>query len=648
MIRASRALAVAAVVCLAPAVQAAPAAKPPAYKNFRAAIYIAVNDARRLADKATFDREFERASRQVRFDKVYFEVYRDRNFATDAEIQQAKGYFEARGIEVAGGVTLAAGGEGGQFGTFDYEDPADRAECERAVRLAASHFDEVILDDFFFYTSKSEADIAAKGARSWSDYRLSKMREVSRQLVLGPAKAVNPKVRMIIKYPNWYEHFQGAGYDLEQQSQMFDGIYTGTETRDPVVTDQLLQQYESYLVYRYYANIRPTGSNGKAGNGGGWVDTFSTLYVDRYAEQLWDTLLAKAPEITLFNWRPMSEAKAVEPGARPWGDQGSFSWKAMAAGYKPSGQAADPGPGWGRAAGYALETIDKDLSALGKPIGIASYKPYQSSGEDFLHNYLGNIGIPIELSPNFPKDADVALLTEAAAKDPRIVEEIKGALVAGKTVMITSGLLKALQGKGIEDLLEVRDTGRKVAIDSFVNGYGAGNGESLNVPGQVQKPVLFPEIAYYTNDSWPILRGVANAKGFPVLLMNRYAKGVLYVLTIPDNLGDLYSLPQPLTTEVKTYLTRDFPVRLDAPDRVSLFVYDNGTFVVQSFRDEATPVNLSLLGAGAKLTAVSTGRALAATLAKAQDAWRRAGVPARTDFATVIPPHAYQVYRIGN
>ena len=45
------------------------------------------------------------------------------------------------------------------------------------------------------------------------------MREASRDLVLGPAKQENPRVRVIIKYPNWYEHFHGLGYDLAEQAQ---------------------------------------------------------------------------------------------------------------------------------------------------------------------------------------------------------------------------------------------------------------------------------------------------------------------------------------------------------------------------------------------------------------------------------------------
>lgn len=279
-----------------------------AYKNFRAAIYITVHDTKRLADPATFANDFARVSSQLSFDKVYIEAYRDRVMATDGELEAVKREFQAKGIQTSGGVTLAAGGSGGQFGTFDYENPADRTECERAVRLIARHFDEVILDDFFFYTSKSDADIAAKGNRSWADYRVDRMREVSRNLVLAPAKQENPRVRVIIKYPNWYEHFHGLGYDLAEQPKMFDGIYTGTETRDPIITDQLLQQYESYQIYRYLSNVRP------GANLGVWADTYDTRSIDRYAEQLWDGLFAKAPEQMLFNWSPMAEAKPATWG----------------------------------------------------------------------------------------------------------------------------------------------------------------------------------------------------------------------------------------------------------------------------------------------------------------------------------------------
>jgi hypothetical protein len=634
--RVSRVLLFAALLAapVALSAQPGPAPKSTAHRHFRTAIYIAVGDVKKLADRATFDREFTRASSQLRFDKVWIEAYRDRVFATGAELERVKGWFREKGIETQGGTTLAAGGEGGQFGTFDYEKPEDRAEAERAVRLAARHFDEVILDDFFFYTSKSDADIAAKGDRSWTQYRLDKMREVSRDIVMGPAHAVNPRVRMIIKYPNWYEHFHGLGYDLEQQPKMFDAIYTGTETRDPIITDQLLQQYESYGIYRYFSNIRP------GGNLGGWVDTFSTRSVDRYAEQLWDTLFAKAPEITLFNWHPMSETPPVDSGTRPWAKmRTSFDWDSIAK--------AHPNAGWGTAANAALDIADKVLGELGKPVGIASYRPPHASGEDFLHNYFGNLGIPIELYPTFPSTADTILLTEAAAADPDIIAKIQERLRAGANVIVTSGFLEATQGKGFEQLAEWRATGHTIAIDQYFDGFGAGNGVPLNENGKAAKPLLFPEVRFYTNDSWGIIRGVAAAKGFPMVLMNRYSKGTLFLWTIPENFGDLYNLPRPMLTRIKEYLLPTAPVRIDAPPQVALFTYDNGAFVVENYRDEPASVTISVAGTPAALREITQGQRLtpAPELNAADNFTRRRSLPPRRSFNIEIAPHSFRVFK---
>jgi len=617
------------------------------YKSFRVSIYVVVNSTNRLADPATRDQEFTRVSSQLKFDKVYLEVYRNKLFARDDAIESVKQFFESRGIEVSGGITLAAGGQGGQFGTFDYEKPEDRAECKRAVELAASHFDEVILDDFFFYTSKSDADIAAKGTRSWTQYRLDTMRDAAANLVLKPAHAVNPKITMIIKYPNWYEHFQGLGYDLDKEAQMFDAIYTGTETRDPYVTDQLLQQYEGYEIFRYLSNIRSDGHNF-----GGWVDTYSVRYVDRYAEQLWLTLFAKAPEITLFNWTDMAGPKAVEPGDRKaWeGGKTSFRWSEMVKSYSSAGTDA-AGPGWARVAGYSLEQVDAVIGKLGKPIGVASYKPYQSTGEDFLHNYLGNIGLPIDLRPTFPDDANAIVLTESAKFDPDIIVKMKRHLAHGGSVVITSGLLQAMQGRGIEDVVEWQVTGRRVLVHDFISGFGAGNGTNLNDPKRDNPAVLLPEVHFFTNDSWPIIRGVAGAKGFPVMLMNRYSNGVIYLLTVPENIGDLYNLPRPLITQIKSYLQRDFPVRIDSPVPMSLFAYDNKTFVVESFLAEAADVSLSIAGVDAKVRNIITGEMVAAdplppSSKRLEEAKGRTGESPRTSFSVNVEAHSYQAYEV--
>jgi hypothetical protein len=573
-----------AVMCLMVVGQNAEAA---AYRNFRVAIYIPVNGTKRLADPAAFAREFARVSSQLKFDKVYIEAYRDRVFATDAELETVKREFEAKGIQTAGGVTLAAGGwPGGQFGTFDYENPGDRAECERASRLAARHFDEVILDDFFFYTMKTDADIAAKGNRSWTQYRLDTMRAAARNLVIAPAKQENPRVRMIVKYPNWYEHFHGLGYDLADEAHMFDAIYTGTETRDPVITDQLLQQYESYEIIRYFSNIRP------GANGGGWVDTYSIRSIDRYAEQLWDTLFAKAPQIMLFEWSAMASDRPAVAGTRPWAKQKtSFQWPIAG------------GNGWASAANEAFERADAALGELGNPLGIASYRPPHATGEDFLHNYIGNLGVPIEIFPQYPAQAHTILLTQAAASDPQIIAKIDASLHAGANIIVTSGFLEATQDKGFQQLAEWRTTGHTIAIDRYFDGFGAGNGTELKETGKA-KPVLFPEVRFYTNDSWGIIRGVAAAKGFPIVLMNHYSKGTLYLWTMPENFGDLYSLPRPMVTRIKDYLFAEAPVRIDAPDHVALFTYDNGAFIVDNYRDFGATVRIARKGEKGSETAI--------------------------------------------
>ncbi|HUJ32678.1 MAG TPA: hypothetical protein VLY23_15460 [Candidatus Acidoferrum sp.] len=598
------------------------------YKNFRVAVYIPVGVVKQMEDPKWLANSWETISRQVDVDKVYIETYRSRQIAGDNLIEQVKKFFSEHGVQVAGGIALT-GNEARQFESFCYTDPGDRAYVKHVAELTARHFDEIILDDFFFVDTKRDSDIAAKGSKSWTQFRLDLMDDAARDLVIGPIKAVNPKAKVIIKFPNWYEHFQGSGFDLDKEPRLFDGIYTGTETRDPVITDQNLQQYESYQIFRYFGNIKP------GGNGGGWVDTFSIRYVDRYAEQLWDTVFAKAPEITLFYWGGLLQP--VTPGDRDaWKDlHTSFDYDQMLA-YRDPGRST--APTMARVAGYSLKQVDPIVGQLGRPIGIESYKPYQSVGEDFLHNFLGMVGIPIDLQPSFPVNADVVLLTESAKFDPEIASKIKAQLQAGKNVVITSGLLRALEGKGIEDIVELRSTGRRVAVRDYVGAFGAGGGNAL---GEKQNPeVLIPEIRFLTNDAWPLVRGIASGNGSPLLIMDRYSKGILFVLTIPDNFTDLYNLPPEVLSAIKSYILGDFPVRLDAPSKVSLFAYDNGTFIVESFLDTRAEVSAAVTGDIWELKNVVTGEVVHGERAPAG---RQFG-PQRTTFRISLEPHSYAAF----
>ncbi len=615
----------------------APAGK---YQNFRVAIYIPAIVVNHFAQPGVLEDEWARISRQLKVDKVYIESHRDRLVVDEALLDKVKAFFEQHGVQTAGGITFSDAPIAGQYQSFCYTDPKDREFVKHVSELTARHFDEIILDDFFFVTTKRPSDIAAKGTRSWTDFRLDLMDGVARDLVVGAAKAVNPRARVIVKYPNWYEHFAGLGFDLAEEPKIFDGIYTGTETRDPNSTDQYLQQYESYEIIRYFDTIAP------GRNGGGWVDMFGLKYIDRYAEQLWDTMFAKPREITLFFWGGLLWPS--EPGNRD-------AWRALPTSFKydalqtfpPAGAFGPPEPPiFARVAGAALEQADAIVGKLGHPIGIKSYRPPHAIGEDFLHNYLGMLGIPIALQATFPEDASVVLLTEDAKGDPQIVARIKQQLLAGKSVVITSGLLKALQGHGIEDIVELETSDRRFLSDGYSIGY-YGNREALANATTGAPKILFPQIGFLTNDAWALVSAMSDGVGYPLLLIDRYGQqGQLYVWTIPDDFHNLYRQPPAVTSAIKDVVMKGFPVRLDGPSEVALFAYDNNTIVVESYLPGETHVKVGVLGTAARLRDLITGEVIGGEPTPVIHDRRQPAAELRTWFEVPVLPHSYRAFAI--
>jgi hypothetical protein len=160
-------------------------------------------------------------------------------------------------------------------------------------------------------------------------------------------------------------------------------------------------------------------------------------------------------------------------------------------------------------------------------------------------------------------------------------------------------------------------------------------------------PVLIPEIRFLTNETWPLVRGVADGTGFPMLLMEKYSKGVLYVLTIPENFSDLYRIPPAAISEIKSYLMRGFPVQLDGPNRVALFAYDNNTFIVQSFLPQETDVRITLDAKFTSLRDVVTGQQTTGQVVARRMAFRRRtdeADPDRRAFSVHMMPHSYAVF----
>jgi hypothetical protein len=576
------------------------------YQNFDVALYSRVYETRQMNDPTWLENHWQAVSKHMKVDKIYLETSRDMVVVDQATLDLAKKFFLSKGVKVSGGITVTVS-EMNQFETYCYSNPEHRQKLKSIVEFTARNFDEFILDDFFFTDCKADSDIQAKGDRTWTQFRLAQMDEAGRNLVVAPARAVNPKVKVIIKYPNWYDHFQFLGFNLETEPKFFDKIYTGTETRDPS-GNQHLQQYHGYSIVRYFENLKP------GGNGGGWVDQGGSNIPGRLDEQLWLTLFAKAPEITIFNigaiYRPTRK------------DDGTMV----------------PDSPTAQAAGKVFAQVDSFIGKLGKPIGVKTYKPFHSSGEDHLPSYLGMIGIPMDIVPEFPTDAKTVLLTEQARFDPAIVGKIKKQLVAGNTVVITSGLLKALQGKGIEDIVELEYTGQTVATREFAGRGGRG--------AKLDEAILLPKIRYATNDSWEVVSAFTSSNrtsGTPVLLSTKYSKGLLYVLTIPQDEGDLYQYPQNVLASIRNVIAKDMYVRLDAPSMVSLFVYDNDRFIVESFQDNPVTARVVTDGRITRLHDLVTGEELTGRPQAVMGGRGGVVAPAATVFEVPLTRASYRV-----
>jgi hypothetical protein len=525
------------------------------YKNFINATYA---PAAYLQDTPLekIKADMEKVGRYVRFDKIYLETYR--NITVQREKMQAvKKLFTEHGYAVSGGITPVEPGT--LMGAMCYTNPEIRKKLGNICAYTADLFDEIMFDDFYFTNCRCELCIAARGERSWAEFRLSLMSGVSEELIKR-AKEVNPAVHMIIKYPNWYESYPACGYNPEDQPDMFDSIYTGTETRDPHYPHQNLQRYLSYFLPRLMENIKP------GLNGGGWYDLFECSLED-YVQQAYLTMFAKCRENMLFCFPLLVNSPAVYMAA----------------------------------AGAVYDDADNIMNQLGEPVGIACYKPFHSHGERHLYDYLGMLGIPLEPYPEYPENADVIILTASAAWDNVIVERICQSLLKGAKVIITSGLYKLLENRGIRDIFPIEVTEKCVKSDVFTNiVYGQNNIGSSKAFGEI----TIPHIGYATNDIWALSSASTPYESHPLLLCGEYGKGKMYVLNTPNNKADLYKLPVETLTLLRSEL--DLPVTLEAAAKIGLFMYDNNTFIISSFTERPENVRFCIKRENVSLTLLTS------------------------------------------
>ncbi len=361
--------------------------------------------------------------------KVYLEEFRDGQQAERETLIQARDRFRAAGFLVSGCITTTKVGKksAGRWGSLGcYTDRPTQDHLQAVFEYAASLFNEIMIDDFWCTDCNcAECDAARQkrlvstgtktypvASTNWNDYRCELLLRLSQDRMLNPAKRVNRKARLIIKYPSWYEEYQVRGYDVGRETAAFDQIWVGTETRD--FTDARwggLIQYEGYFLMRWLGGI------GNRKCGGGWYDTLGTT-PRTYVEQARQTVLGGARESMLF------------------------VYKNFQAGVGAADMAA--------LRGNILEllTAAQELRRC-QPLGVAAYKPINSSPQEerCVFDFVGMLGVPLAPCHEFPKRAPAAFFSLDALADPHLVKELGAYIKTGRPVLLTDGLARRLGGQ---------------------------------------------------------------------------------------------------------------------------------------------------------------------------------------------------------
>ena len=500
--------------------------------------------------------------------KVYFEVYRSGLVISPELIKESVLFLRKNGFEVTGGIATVPGegfglAQEGPLGWFNWQNMKTRDDLRKVIEDSAPYFDSFIVDDFLCTSDTSMESKSAKGARAWPEYRRSLLTGLAQSVIINPAKEKNPDIRMIIKYPQWYDRFHLFGYDVVNETKVFDGIWTGTETRGQYTQRfGFVQPYEGFINFRWLSTI--------AGNktGGAWFDHEDCTSMD-FLDQAYQSVLAGAKELVIF------------------------SFDSFIAGHP----------------GHHLLVQDfEKLARLAESVaahpvtGPVGYKPPDSDagGDLYLLDYIGMLGISIIPESLYPENARVIFLPTQAAADTGIYPKIIESLGHGAKIIMTSGFIaKAVDGEKLASLAQIKwpllllqsEAESIVAEDSIFN---------LKIPLYLDYQIM-PENAR-------VMLSTAGKASYYFLVKNQ--KGNVFVLNshtfsqqdfeaagehllCPSEIG-LLELPESWVNKIRiSFYSDDDPV-LDAPSRVSFQKLSDDGFFIHNYNKENISLHIML------------------------------------------------------
>ena len=114
-------------------------------------------------------------------------------------------------------------------------------------------------------------------------------------------------------------------------------------------------------------------------------------------------------------------------------------------------------------------------------------------------------------------------------------------------------------------------------------------------------------------------------------------------MTSPDDMGSMYDYPAATLTEIRRVMSQGLDFYLDGPAKVSLFLYDNHTLIVENFNDESVDVKLvSTTNQYQHLTNLEDGTTIDGQL---EDYWVGWNKHEAMKIPVSLKPHSYMAFK---
>lgn len=523
--------------------------KPDGWKHLKYAIFFTSYDVQHLlADPADFKKTMDYFA-PVKPTRVYIDGVGHDGKVDVPLIKKIAARFRAMGIEPDGAMVPTSI----HGGPSVYNNPEDLTQLKQRMQGLAKAFDKIILDDWLFTNGTDPKSVEDRGDMTWAEYRTKLLLKQSKKYIIDPARKVNPKVQVIIKFPNWYESFPENGYDVANEVPQFDKMAIGIETRVPETQHQHIPIYSGYILQKWESSADPSKWIGS------WLDNYGMPGKSNdYNAQVWQAVLARTPQVILW------------AAGQLW----------------PTNPSSDVYPDFVE----KLPQFDRVAGLLKRePRGVPMYLPFGSVGEYNLFGYLGETGIPIDPVTTFPKDSQIAIFCLNSAKDQNLANEMLNRLKNGKDVFMTFGLWKKLADEGTEfkHVLNLLPYSGQVESSTFslLEGY-------RETTVNADKPFTFPGIKAGT---WPESRDVTLSRedyDFSVLMRVPYLNGTIYILNMPSNSYDLLRLPTKVLAAIRQPFSKDLGVELDGPGRVAMYLFGDNQYVLYNLSNKTNQVSL--------------------------------------------------------